>query len=284
MYDAKEAGRDRFKVYDSSQGRQERMQARLTWAERIRTALVENRFVLNAQPIRALGDDPVPRYELLIRMLGDGDDLIPPGTFLYVGERFDLIQEIDRWVLRRAVGILAAQRQAGQEIHLSVNLSAKSLADPELPAFVAQTLGEAGIDGRGLCVEITETAAIVNLDRAKEISQLLAELGCEVALDDFGAGFASFYYLKHMAFDYVKIDGEFIRHVVDNHVNQLVVQSVVDIARGLGKRTIAEFVGDAESVELLKRYGVDYVQGYYIARPQSLEILGLTELRVAPAG
>ena len=284
MYDAKEAGRDRFKVYDSSQGRQERMQARLTWAERIRAALAENRFVLNAQPIRALGDDPVPRYELLIRMLGDGDDLIPPGTFLYVGERFDLIQEIDRWVLRRAVGILAGQRQAGHEIHLSVNLSAKSLADPELPAFVAQTLGEAGIDGRGLCVEITETAAIVNLDRAKEISQLLAELGCEVALDDFGAGFASFYYLKHMAFDYVKIDGEFIRHVVDNHVNQLVVQSVVDIARGLGKRTIAEFVGDAESVELLKRYGVDYVQGYYIARPQSLEILGLTELPVAPAG
>jgi diguanylate cyclase (GGDEF)-like protein/PAS domain S-box-containing protein len=283
MYDAKEAGRDRSKVYDSSQERQAKMQARLRWADRIRAALAEDRFVLNAQPIRALGDDQVPRYELLIRMLGDDDDLIPPGTFLYVGERFDLIQEIDRWVLRRAIGILASQKLSGHKVHLSVNLSAKSLADSELPAFVERALDEAGIDGHGLCVEITETAAIVNLERAREISQLLAELGCEVALDDFGAGFASFYYLKHMAFDYVKIDGEFIRHVVDNHVNQLVVRSVVEIARGLGKRTIAEFVGDAESVEMLKRYGVDYVQGDYIARPQSLEALELIERPVASA-
>ncbi len=278
MYDAKEAGRDRFQIYNSAHARQEQMQARLTWADRIRAALADDRFVLNAQPIVSLKDDPIPRHELLIRMLGESDDLIPPGTFLYIGERFDLIQLIDRWVLRRAIALLAAQKHAGKDLNLAVNVSAKSLADPELPEFVEQALRDAGIDGRGLCVEITETAAIVNLDRAKRISQLLAELGCEVALDDFGAGFASFYYLKHMAFDYVKIDGEFIRNLADSHVNQLVVQAVVDIARGLGKQTIAEFVGDQESLELLKRYGVDYAQGFYLARPQPLGSLDLTAL------
>jgi diguanylate cyclase (GGDEF)-like protein/PAS domain S-box-containing protein len=282
MYDAKEAGRDRYEIYDAKQDRQEQMHARLTWADRIREALAEDRFVLNAQPIVPLGEDHTPRHELLIRMLGEGGDLIPPGTFLYIGERFDLIQLIDRWVLRRAIGLLADSKQAGRRVNLAVNLSAKSLVDPELPEYVSATLSEFGIDGHGLCVEITETAAIVNLDRAKRIAQLLGELGCEVALDDFGAGFASFYYLKHMAFDYVKIDGEFIRNLAESRVNQLVVQSVVGIARGLGKRTIAEFVGDEASLQLLKRYGVDYAQGFYIAKPQPLEVLNLFDLPAMP--
>ena len=125
----------------------------------VERALADDRFVLNAQPIVSLNDDPTLRYELLIRMLGESDDLIPPGTFLYIGERFDLIQLIDRWVLRRAIGLLAAQKHARNNLNLAVNLSAKSLPDPELPEFVAQTLREAGIDGGGLCVEITETAA-----------------------------------------------------------------------------------------------------------------------------
>ncbi len=282
MYDAKEAGRDRVGVYDSAQDRQERMQARLTWADRIRDALEENRFVLHAQPILPLCGDQIPRHELLIRMRGEGDDLIPPGTFLYIGERFDLIQQIDRWVLGEAISLLAAEKQAGRDLHLEVNLSAKSVTDPTLAGFVAEQLEHAGIDGRGLCVEVTETAAIVNIDRAKRFAHRLAELGCEFALDDFGAGFASFYYLKHMVFDYVKIDGEFIHNLSESHVNQLVVRSVVDIARGLGKRTIAEFVGDRESFELLKRYGVDYAQGFYIATPQPLEALDLKRTPAEP--
>jgi diguanylate cyclase (GGDEF)-like protein len=275
MYDAKEAGRDRFATYDSAANRQGRMHARLTWVDRIREAIEHDRFVLHAQPILSLGDDPVPRLELLIRMLGEGDDLIPPGTFLYIAERFDLIQAIDRWVIRRAIALLAAQKQAGSPIHISLNLSAKSVTDPELPGFVTAELQAAGIDGTGLCVEVTETAAIVNVDRAKRFAHTLAELGCEFALDDFGAGFASFYYLKHMSFDYVKIDGEFIRDLRTSRVNQLVVRSVVDIARGLGKGTIAEFVGDQETQDLLKRYGVDYAQGFHVAKPQPLELVDL---------
>jgi len=284
MYDAKEGGRDRLEVYDTAEDRQKRMHARLTWFDRIRDALDEGRFVLHAQPILALGSDRDPRHELLIRMVGEGDDLIPPGTFLYVAERFDLIQQIDRWVLKGAIALLAKHKRLGRSIQLGVNLSAKSVTDPELPGFVAGELERAGIDGRGLCVEVTETAAIVNVDRAKRFAHTLSELGCEFALDDFGAGFASFYYLKHMAFDYVKIDGEFIRNLPESRVNQLVVQSVVDIARGLGKRTIAEFVGDGETLALLRRYGVDYAQGFYVGRPQPLESLDLTRPAALPTG
>jgi len=280
MYDAKEAGRDRFKIYDATNNRQNRMRARLTWVDRIRDAIEHDHFVLHAQPILSLVPDSVQRLELLIRMVGEGDDLIPPGTFLYIAERFDLIQAIDRWVVHRAIVLLAAAKRDGRQSHLSLNLSAKSVTDPELPEFFASELRSAGIDGSGLCVEVTETAAIVNVDRARDFAHRLGELGCEFALDDFGAGFASFYYLKHMAFDYVKIDGEFIRDLPTSHINQLVVRSVVDLARGLGKRTIAEFVGDQETIDLLKHYGVDYAQGFYIAKPQTLEAVGLVE----PAG
>jgi diguanylate cyclase (GGDEF)-like protein/PAS domain S-box-containing protein len=280
MYDAKEAGRDCVKVYDAAEGRQVRMEARLAWADRIKDALEEDRFILHAQPIASLRGDTMPRHELLIRMRGEGDDVVPPGTFLYIAERFDLIQQIDRWVLRQAIALLAREKHGARRLHLGVNLSAKSITDPELPSFVAGELANAGIDGTGLCVEVTETAAIVNVDRARRFAHVLADLGCEFALDDFGAGFASFYYLKHMVFDYVKIDGEFIRKLPESHVNQLVVRSVVDIARGLGKRTVAEFVSDEATLELLRGYGVDYVQGFHVGHPLPVELLDLTR---APA-
>jgi diguanylate cyclase (GGDEF)-like protein/PAS domain S-box-containing protein len=267
MYDAKEAGRDRLEVYDSTNERQGRMQARLAWVDRIRDAIDDDRFVLHAQPILALGVDSVPRHELLIRMLGAGDEVVPPGTFLDVAERFDLIQTIDRWVIGRAIELLSAEKLAGHALTLQVNLSAKSIAEPTLADWIAGELENAGIDGTGLCIEVTETAAIVNLDHAKRFALTLEELGCELALDDFGAGFASFYYLKHMVFDYVKIDGEFIRELPRSSINRLVVQSVVGIARGMGKRTIAEFVEDEETLDLLRSYHVDYAQGFYIAKP-----------------
>jgi diguanylate cyclase (GGDEF)-like protein/PAS domain S-box-containing protein len=275
MYDAKEAGRGRATLYDRAEDREERMQARITWADRIREALANDRFVLHAQEIRSLCGDSVPRYELLVRMLSEDGDLIPPGSFLYVAERFDLVQEIDCWVLGKAVQLLADQQAAGRELILSVNLSAKSITDPEVPGTIAALLEEHGADGRGLCLEVTETAAIVNVDRAKQFAQAVAELGCELSLDDFGAGFASFYYLKHLTFDVLKIDGEFVRDLTTSATNQLVVKSVVDIAGGLGKRTVAEFVGDQETLELLRGMGVDFAQGFHIGKPQPLDVLGL---------
>jgi EAL domain-containing protein (putative c-di-GMP-specific phosphodiesterase class I) len=201
--------------------------------------------------------------------------VILPGNFLHVAERFDLIQEIDCWVVRRAAGILAEHQAAGRELALCVNLSAKSITDPNVPSLIERALEDAGADGGGLCIELTETAAIVHVDRAKRFSSAVAALGCELSLDDFGAGFASFYYLKHLTFDVLKIDGEFVRDLPTSHMNQLLVKSVVDIARGLGKRTVAEFVGDEGTVEMLRSMGVDFAQGYYVAKPQPLDELGL---------
>jgi EAL domain-containing protein (putative c-di-GMP-specific phosphodiesterase class I) len=278
MYDAKAAGRDRAVVYDPAGDAPQRMQAQVTWVERIRRALEEERLVLLAQPILPLGTDATsrrdlltPRHELLVRMLGDDGELVPPGAFLALAEQADLIQQIDRWVLERAIELLAEHQAAGRELCLEVNLSAKSVNSPLLPGTIAAALARTGADPRGLVLEVTETAAIVNLERAQRFAAELKELGCQFALDDFGTGFASFLYLKHLSFDYLKIDGEFIRGLADSHTNQLVVRSLVEIARGLDKRTIAECVEDDATRHLLERYGVDYVQGHLIGRPAPLE-------------
>jgi diguanylate cyclase (GGDEF)-like protein/PAS domain S-box-containing protein len=273
MFDAKEAGRGRVVVHDGAEQRHERMRSRMTWAERVREALAEDRFVLHGQPIASLTGDTTPRTELLIRMIGADGELIPPGSFLQTAERFDLIQDIDRWVVGQAAGILAERRGEGEQSVLCVNLSGKSITDPEMPQVIATALADHGIDGRGLCFEITETAAIVNVDRAKAFASMVRGFGCEVALDDFGAGFASFYYLKHFDFDLLKIDGEFVKDLLTSSTNRLVVKALVDIARGLGKRTVAEFVEDEGTLGLLREMQVDFAQGFHIARPGPLEAL-----------
>ena len=284
MYDAKEAGRDLVATYDAAEHRQTRMQARLTWTDRIKRALDDDSFVLHAQPILGLNDDARPRYELLLRLVGEDGELIMPGTFLYIGERFGLAQEIDRWVVHRAIDLLAEWQRACSNVCLEVNLSAHSVSDSRLTALITERLAATKADPRGLCFELTETAAIVNVDRARDFARWLAGLGCEFALDDFGAGFASFYYLKHLHFDYVKIDGEFIKDLHSSRANQLVVRSIVQIARGLGKRTIAEFVGDQQTLDLLREEGVDFAQGYFIGRPGPIEVMAPenADARIAP--
>ena len=166
MYDAKEAGRDRAILYDSAQDRHRRLGTGLGWADRIRDALTNDGLVLHAQPIVSLNGDPLARYELLVRMVGDDGELIAPGAFLPVAERMNLIKEIDRWVLRRAIEALAAQQRSGADVRLQVNLSALSIADPNLPDVIAGELDAAGAEGRGLCLEITESTAIINITRA----------------------------------------------------------------------------------------------------------------------
>lgn len=271
MYDAKEAGRDRLTVFDPGSPRHERTQMRLDWLHRIEAALENDRFVLHAQPILCLDGDPKQRYELLLRMLGDDGDLIPPAAFLQLAERSELAQRIDAWVVGRAAEMLSEQEKLGRNVCFEVNLSGGSIGDEGIADQISRAIQRTGIDPARLVFEVTETAAIVNVGRAKEFAERMHELGCGFALDDFGAGFASFYYLKHLSFDYLKIDGEFIRNLPSSRTDQLVVQSVVEIARGLGKRTIAEFVGDRRTVELLRGYGVDYAQGFYVGMPAPLD-------------
>jgi EAL domain-containing protein (putative c-di-GMP-specific phosphodiesterase class I) len=243
------------------------MDVRASWLERLRDGLAEDRFVLFAQPIVGIGADGLERHELLLRFRAENGDLVPPGTFLYIAERFDLIGDIDRWVLAQAVELLHREHEVGRPMALSVNLSGKTLSDPDLPGYLRTLLARRPVPEGRLIVEVTETAAIVNIERAREFAETLHELGCRFALDDFGAGFASFYYLKHLTFDYVKIDGEFVKDLPDNPTDQLVIRAIVDIARGLGTRTVAEFVGDARTVEVLGELGVDYGQGFHLGRP-----------------
>ncbi len=267
MYGAKESGRNRASLYDRDADRAPTLVARDSWLERLQTAIREERFELLAQPIEGICADGLPRYELLLRLRSDDGDLIPPGTFLYNAERFELIQQIDRWVFEQAVHILREHEQAGYAVSLSVNMSAKTLCDPTILDDLSAIVKRCPIPRNQLVVEVTETAAIVNIDKARTVARGLRELGCQFALDDFGAGFASFYYLKHLDFDYLKIDGEFIKSLTQNTTDQLVVQSVVDIARGLGVKTIAEFVGDDLTIHRLRQLGVDYGQGYHLGRP-----------------
>jgi EAL domain-containing protein (putative c-di-GMP-specific phosphodiesterase class I) len=197
-------------------------------------------------------------------------DQIPPGTFLYIAERLGMVQEIDRWVVARAIDMLAEQRAAGHDLRFEVNLSGHTIGDPEILELIERRLKETGVPADRLIFEITETAAVSNIARAATFANRLTELGCRFALDDFGAGFGSFYYLKHLPFDYLKIDGEFVRHCATNETDRILIAAVVQIAKGMGKHTIAEFVADQESVDVVTRLGVDYGQGYFLGRPEPL--------------
>ena len=270
MYEAKEAGRDRCVLLAATEGPQTQMRARLTWSERIRTALEEDRFELFQQPILDIRKDEVTHHELLVRLPGESGELIPPGTFLYVAEQFGLIQAIDRWVIGQAARLIRRLHEGGETVTLSVNLSGSSITDASLLELVEDEIRATGIDPHALIFEVTETAAIVNIDKARRFAERLAELGCAFALDDFGAGFGSFYYLKHLPFDYLKIDGDFIRQLPASKPDQLTVEAIVQIAHGLGKRTVAEWVGDEATLRLLGRFGVDFAQGYYTGKPVAI--------------
>ena len=272
MYDAKLAGRDRVAVYERAGQRRDELTRYGDWVARLRRAVQDERFVLHAQPIVPLGPPTAGRehYELLLRLRDDDDQLIAPGTFLHHAERDGLIGDIDRWVLAQAVSTLHAAHAGGRDLHLAVNLSAHTMQDPDLARHLATLLAAQPIPARTLMIEVTETAAITNVARAAELARQVRDLGCLLALDDFGAGFASLSYLKHLAFDVLKIDGDFIESLPRSATDQLVVRAVVDIARGLGVSLIAERVQDDETIAVLRELGVDFGQGYHLGRPLPL--------------
>jgi len=269
MYEAKEGGRNRFAMYRPVGTGKERGSTRLAEAERIRRALEQDRLILYCQPILDLGTNQIYQYELLLRLPDeDRGEPLPPSAFLYGAERFGLIQSIDGWVVRKAIALISAHARAGDRLVLHVNLSGKSIGDRKLAALIEEALAEGGIDPARLTFELTETAAIANVENAKAFATRLRAKGCQFALDDFGAGFGSFYYLKNFPFDCLKIDGDFIRSLATSPMDRLVVEAIVSIARGMGKKTVAEFVADEETVGLLRDIGVDCAQGYHIGIPK----------------
>ena len=266
MYDAKDAGRDL--VVLSTQEHHERFEARLTAAERIRNALEEELFVLYAQPILNLHTGAAQQHELLLRMPGPDGELTLPATFIYTAERKGLIQAIDRWVVSQAIQLIADRDRNGRDLCLEVNISGRSVTDADLLNFIERELNAAAIDPANLIIELTETAAIANMDQARKFVERLRDIGCRFALDDFGAGFGSFYYVKHLSLDYLKIDGEFVRGLPSSATDQTILRSIVQMAQGLDQQTIAEFAGDEESIQLLREQGVDYAQGYHVGPPR----------------
>jgi diguanylate cyclase (GGDEF)-like protein/PAS domain S-box-containing protein len=270
MYEAKEGGRDQVALHSSGRDNSSRLASRLSWTDVIRDALDEERLVLQAQPILDLATGEIHQYELLLRMRDPLGELISPQAFLPVAERYDLIGAIDRWVVKRAIQMLGEELKRKNRLVFEVNISGRSTGDPELLELIEHELAAHEVAAEQIIFEITETTAVGNIPRAQEFAAHLNALGCRFALDDFGAAFASFYYLKHLPFDYLKIDGEFVRSCLDNRTDQLVIQAVVDIARGLGKRTVAEMVGDQQTMDMLAVMGVDHAQGYHIGRPAPL--------------
>jgi EAL domain-containing protein (putative c-di-GMP-specific phosphodiesterase class I) len=232
----------------------------LAWVGRIRDALDQDRLVLYSQPIVALSGE-TPSQELLLRMIGSDGSIIAPGSFLPVAEQYGLIGEIDRWVISRAV------RMAAEGQRVEANLSASSVGNLDLLGVIERELRDAQADPANVVFEITETVLMQDVETGKAFAHGLAAIGCQLALDDFGTGFGSFTYLKTIPVSYLKIDIDFVRDLEANPANQILVKAIVGLARGFGCRTIAEGVEDAETLALLREYGVDFAQGFYLGRP-----------------
>ena len=276
--EAKNSGRNQIRELDISHPHSpnEQQHAEMHWVGRIKTALNENRLLLFQQTILPLEPEKTDRlhFEILLRMKNKEGELISPGAFLPVAERYNMINKIDRWVIATTLQWLAEHPSVLAKTHFcSINLSGLSLSDKSLAAFVSDCFSQHAVDCHKVCFEITETSAIHNLDAAIDFMAKMKKLGCSFALDDFGTGMSSFSYLKHLPVQHLKIDGTFIRDILDDPIDLAMTRSINDIGHVMGMQTIAEFVENAETLRLLKQLGVDYAQGYHIAQPAPLQQL-----------
>ena len=273
MYQAKEKGRGRWHLFSVEDQSRERADARVLWGQHIAEALSQDRFELRYQPIVEVATGQVVHYEALLRMRDAEGAMVYPDRFVPVAEKTGQIQAIDHWVLSHALAIMGAR----PGLQLSVNLSANAMDDPLLLPDIEQLLKHFGVDPGRLTFEITETAAINSILRATRLMLGIQRLGCRFALDDFGSGYASYAYLRQLPVDDVKVDGAFIRNLSRSREDRIFVKAITDIAHGMGKRVIAEFVEDGDILQVLEELGVDFAQGYHFGRP-----VPLSECRIAP--
>ena len=247
----------------------EQMHSRLKDKELIQRALDKGFFEPWFQPILSMDDGLVHHYEALARMRDETGKIFLPGSFIATAEAFGLIGEIDRTIMEKTMRFQAKTLKEGRKLSFAMNLSGKDLGDESLIGFIKDKIEETGADPEKLIFEITETEAIHDLARATNFITALKAVGCKFSLDDFGVGFTSFVYLKDMPVDFIKIDGYFIQHLEQNADDQLFVKAIVDVANGLGIKTVAEFVQNNETLKILDGFGVDYAQGYFIGKPSA---------------
>ncbi len=270
-YAAKEGGRNRIHRYHVEDKELLRRRGEMEWASRITQALDEGRMQIYCQYLQPLREgDGAQHYELLLRMVDPDDNVIPPMAFLPAAERYQLAALLDAWVLDQVIERCAGMLERRPEVILSINISGASLGDVTFQSRLRRRLAEHPRVASNLCLEITETAAIANLDSALQLISDLRMLGCRFALDDFGSGLSSFAYLRSLPVDYLKIDGTFVRDMHQDPVDAAMVEAIHKVARLMGVRTVAEYVEDEDTARMLREMGVDYAQGYHIHRPQPL--------------
>ncbi len=270
-YMAKDLGRNRIHVYHPDDTELAFRHGEMQWVARINQALDKDRLCLYAQPIISLDSGDNRHYELLVRMLDDNGDIIPPGSFLPAAERYNLIEKVDAWVVSHACTFLSQQRKFLDHINfVTINLSGPSLTNSSFLGSILSILNETGVPPGKICFEVTETVAVSNMNLAIGFIKDLKEIGCHFALDDFGSGISSFGYLKNLPVDYLKIDGMFVKDILENPIDYAMVKSINEIGQVMGMKTIAEFVENDETKATLKTIGVNYAQGYGIGKPEPL--------------
>jgi EAL domain-containing protein (putative c-di-GMP-specific phosphodiesterase class I) len=270
-YMAKERGRNRVHLYSENDADTTLRRSEMEWASRLRQALIDERFVLHFQELTALKDgaDAGVHVELLLRLRDEDGAMVPPGAFIPAAERFGLMPQLDRWVVETALANFDRLHPSGAPALCAINLSALSVEDEGFAQFVLERLARYGVPAASVCFEITETAAVASMVRVVSLMHALRAEGCKFALDDFGAGMASFAYLKNLPVDYVKIDGSFIRNIDSDPISQSIVRAVTDIGHQLGLGVVAEWVDDAKAVAMLRTAGLDYAQGYFLHKPEA---------------
>jgi len=276
-YAAKDLGRNRVHLYEPEDIELAKRQGQMQWVSRIRKALDLDQFRLYFQTIAPVNkmNGAGGHYEIFIRMLDENEGIIPPGAFVPAAERYNLMQEIDLWVVKNALAWLGDHTKHGKNPvgMCALNLSGASIGDPACLSAIKDYFKQYGVLPELICFEITETAAIANLRSATKFIKDLKSIGCKFALDDFGSGLSSFGYLKNLKVDYLKIDGSFIKDIDKDTTDKAMVQSINSIGHVMGLKTIAEFVETEEILNTLSEIGVDYAQGYHIDRPRPLEQL-----------
>ena len=271
-YMAKERGRNRVHLYSEKDAETILRRSEMQWASRLRQALIDERFILHYQELAELHPGERPEgvhMELLIRLRDEDGSMVPPGAFIPAAERFGLMLQLDRWVVETALANFSRLHPSGKPVYLcAINLSALTVEDDSFAQFVLDRLQRYAVAPERVCFEITETAAVASMVRVIELMNTLRKVGCKFSLDDFGAGMASFGYLKNLPVDYVKIDGSFIRNIETDPISYSIVQAVTDIGHQLGLKVVAEWVTDERALEILRRLHVDYAQGFLLHPPE----------------